>query len=75
MGKKRLALGMIVDLLMTACLLELMSFMLTGQQYHALFPPSILISISRLLPHYWVHPSTASSSDWAAFGKFFCSCS
>ncbi len=34
MGKKRLALGMIVDLLMTACLLELMSFMLTGQQYH-----------------------------------------
>ena len=43
--------------------------------YHALFPPSILISISRLLPHYWVHPSTASSSDWATFGKFFCSCS
>ena len=34
MGKKNLAPRMIVDLLMTVCLLGLMSFMLTGQQYH-----------------------------------------
>ncbi len=34
MGNKKLILRMAVDLLMTVCLLGLMSFMLTGQQYH-----------------------------------------
>lgn len=34
MGKKRLALRMMVDLLITVCILGLMSFMLTGQQCH-----------------------------------------
>lgn len=34
MGNRKLILRMMVDLLMTVCLLGLMSFMLTGQQYH-----------------------------------------
>ena len=33
-GSRKLILRMMVDLLMTVCLLGLISFMLTGQQYH-----------------------------------------
>lgn len=59
MGKKNLASRMIVDLLMTVCLLGLMSFMLTGQQYHEWIGAAtlVLFIIHHILNLSWIRQS------------------
>lgn len=59
MGNKKLASRMIVDLLMTVCLLGLMSFMLTGQQYHEWIGAAtlVLFILHHILNLSWIRQS------------------
>ncbi len=59
MGNRKLILRMMVDLLMTVCLLGLMSFMLTGQQYHEWIGAAalILFIIHHILNLTWIRQS------------------
>ena len=59
MGKKKTVFRMIVDLLMTFCLLGLMSFMLTGQQYHEWIGAAtlVLFIIHHILNLSWIRQS------------------
>lgn len=59
MGNRKLILRMIVDLLMTVCLLGLMSFMLTGQQYHEWIGAItlVLFIIHHILNLSWIRQS------------------
>lgn len=59
MGNRKLILRMIVDLLMTVCLLGLMSFMLTGQQYHEWIGAAalVLFIIHHILNLSWIRQS------------------
>ena len=59
MGNRKLILRIMVDLLMTVCLLGLMSFMLTGQQYHEWIGAAalVLLIIHHLLNLSWIRQS------------------
>lgn len=59
MGNRKLILRMMVDLLMTVCLLGLMSFMLTGQQYHEWIGVAalVLFIIHHILNLSWIRQS------------------
>ena len=59
MGNRRLILRMMVDLLMTVCLLGLMSFMLTGQQYHEWIGAAalVLFILHHILNLSWIRQS------------------
>ena len=60
MGNRKLILRMMVDLLMTVCLLGLMSFMLTGQQYHEWIGAAtlVLFIIHHILNFSWIRQSS-----------------
>lgn len=59
MGNRKLILRMTMDLLMTVCLLGLMSFMLTGQQYHEWIGAAtlVLFIVHHILNLPWIFQS------------------